>query len=115
MSANLDFKNIPEQLSDEDARAYLDAAAPRSRQVNDAIVRINDRAEQARQRLAQLQQQAREVFKTDDPEELQKILEQRRLANGQNVRRWISSLEEREAQIAAVNQAVAPAGKAAPR
>lgn len=105
MSNAVDLNNIPDQLSDADARKLLEQAAPRARRQNEDIVRNNTRAEQGQAALSRLADQARASLGTDDPEAIRKLLDERRVANAQSVRTYISALNENEEKLAKVGVA----------
>lgn len=100
-----DLNSIPDQLSDTDARKILEQAAPRARKQSEDIVRNNTRAEQGQQALARLSEQAQANLGTSDPEEIKRILTERKIANATNVRNYLQALDENEQKLAKVSAA----------
>lgn len=100
--------NVPDKLSDADARKFLEQAAPRARTLSNAIAGNNARAEQGREQLAGLQVKAREFFGTDDPLEIRRILDERMTSNAQRVRAFLTDLSATEAKVQELGRA-APA------
>lgn len=98
----LDLENIPEALTDAEARALLDMVAPRAKKINDDVVRNNTRAEQGQAQMATLMARAREHFKTESIDEMRKILNDRMMNNARVVREHIAAVKNTEQSLMAV-------------
>lgn len=92
----MSIDNIPDQLTDVQARKIIEENANRARSVNEQIIRSNERAQQGAANKEALLKKARETFGTDDPAEMKKIHEQRLMANAQNVKSWLTEIQEKE-------------------
>lgn len=101
-NAAIDLDNIPDVLTDAEARALLDMVAPRAKKINDDVVRNNTRAEQGQAQMATLLARAKEHFGTESIDEMRKILNERMMKNAQAVREYVEAIKKTEAALLAV-------------
>ena len=83
-----DLNTIPDQLSDADMRALLASNSNNIRELSENIVRNNVLAEQGLIKEKAIKLEALELFKTDDIDEIAKILNNRLELNAQNARQY---------------------------
>lgn len=108
MNAPTRSADIPERLSEQDARAIIEANSPRYNSLKERIVAIKTRAEEAQRQTNELLDQAEAKLGTRDETKIAEILDSRKLANGQRAKEWLKGVEAVEEAVASVQRAVAP-------
>lgn len=103
--ASIDPGNIPEKLSDAEARKILDQVGPGARKMADEVVRNNAHAEQGQAQMAILKTKAKELFGTDDFDGVKKIQDALMVKNATAVREYISALAQTRFALDAVSGA----------
>lgn len=100
--------DVPERLSEQEARAIIEANGPRFNNLKDRIVAIRTRAEEARRQSNELLDQAEAKLGVRDEAKIAQILDDRKLLNGQRAKEWLKGIESVEQEIANVQRSVAP-------
>lgn len=100
--------NIPNRLTDSQARQTLEGAASRLRTVQDAHVRLGTRADEAERTITGLLDQAERLTGTRDETAIRRILDERLERNATAVREFLDGLGRAEAEIRNITQAMAP-------
>ena len=107
--SNIEFTEVPSQLTDSEARKILEEIAPQVKQINDEIVRNNTRAEEGERAKAELMKRANEHFGVDDgsgvkevpggEEGVKQILSDRMTENANRVRAFLEAFANAKEQI----------------
>lgn len=114
MTTTFTMPQIPDKLTDTEARALLEKHAPDVRAVADEIVRNNTRAEEGDRNYRALMNKANDHFGTPDEsgkkvvaggeEGVKRILEERMTTNAQRVRDFLSDFESAKEKLAAITK-----------
>jgi hypothetical protein len=99
---------VPDCMSEEDARRFIDTNTPRFNKLRENVVAIKTRADEARLKINELLDTAQQKLGTRDEAEIQRIFDERRLANGTRAQTWISGIEACEAELATLSRAAQP-------
>lgn len=99
---------VPERMTEEDARKFIEANTPRHNAVRETLVAIKTRAEEGRRQVAELLDLAEKKLGTRDDAAIAKILDDRLLGNGSKAKAWIQGIEACEAELATLSRPAAP-------
>lgn len=115
MTSPSSIPQIPQKLSDAEARKILEQFAPEVRSLGDEIVRNNTRAEEGERNKKQLMERANAHFGVDDGSGvkvvpggeagMRQILDERMIANATKVREFFEQFDVARQQVAAVTKA----------
>jgi hypothetical protein len=87
---------VPEQMSEEEARRFVELHTPRFNKVRDIATANKALVEEARRKIEDLQNQAQILFKTRDEQVVANDCEKNRFLNGKGALTWIRGVEECE-------------------
>lgn len=99
---------VPERMTEEEARKFIDTNTPRHNKVRETLVAIKTRADEGRRQIAELLDLAEKKLGTRDESEVARILEDRLVKNGTKAKAWIQGVEACEAELDTISRAAAP-------
>ena len=108
MTSPTQSAQVPERLTEQEARGIIEANSSRYNKLREQVVAIRTRAEEARLKTNELLDTAQEKLGTRDEAEIAKILDDRKLANGQRAKAWLAGVEAVEQEIVNVQRAASP-------
>ncbi len=97
--------DVPPKLSEAKAREIIEANMARHRKLSQEQASVVARIEQAEATVASLKAKAKESLGTDDPLEIQRILDERMATNAQRVREFLNGLAQSEEALKRLNAA----------
>jgi hypothetical protein len=111
---------VPDQMTEEEARRFIDSNTPRFNKLRENVVAIKTRSDEAHLKINELLELAEKKGlipkkEGDAPRNvkecetvIQKLFDERRLSNGIRAKAWIQGIEACEAELATLSRAAQP-------
>ncbi len=107
-TANPSAAKVPEKMTEEEARRFIEQNTARFNSLREKVVQIKTRAEEGGRQIKELLDLSEQKLGTRDEAKVKEILNERMTTNGERALAWVTSIDQVEAEVANLSRAAAP-------